>query len=134
MSDLEIWRTDLRGGHKLYNSAKNAGWDPELDTCVQVFERRKLRDLFMKRVADLGGEIMWNMKAKEVKTLPHGRSQVAFENGEIADLDLFVGADGAWSPIRKFILQQRTGSAAGEQRWPAKFTGGKQIPGPVSSM
>ena len=122
MNDVEVWRGTLSGDHKYYNSMKNAGWDAELQTCPRIVERQRLRDLLLSRIKEMGGEISWEKKVREVRSAEHGHVQVEFEDGATTTVDLLVGADGAWSPTRKYVLEQRDKKAA-DKRWPAAYTG-----------
>lgn len=122
MADLDVWRGTLTGNRTYYNSMKNAGWDAELQTCPRIVERRRLRELLLSRIVDLGGQVSWNKKASLVDVADEGRIQVKFEDGETAAMDLLIGSDGAWSPVRKYVLEQKDKDTA-EARWPANYTG-----------
>ena len=122
MEQLQVWRGDFDGNHALYNIMKNQNWDEELESSIQTFERRSLRDMLISRVAELGGEIVWHKKVQKVTAMEHSQPKIFFEDGKTAEVDLLVGADGAWSPVRKFILEARNPKTAAK-RWPATFSG-----------
>lgn len=48
--------------------------------------------------------------------------KVTFADGETSLTDLLIGSDGAWSVVRKFILNQRDAATVGK-RWVPSFTG-----------
>ena len=132
MADLDVWRGNLKGQHRLFNNLKNAGWDAELRTCPRIFERQRLRDSLLRYVLQLGGEIKWDAKVRGVRAREKERPHISLENGETVTVDLLVGADGTWSLVRKFIMEQRNRNAT-EKRWPAPFTGVAGIYGISSS-
>jgi len=119
---LSVWRADLNGRHKFYNNISHAGWDADLQTCPRIVERRRLRDLLLERFSELGGEVIWDKKLKGIVSLDSGRVRIDFTDEETAEVDLLIGADGAWSVVRKYILQQKAAATA-EQRWVPPFTG-----------
>ena len=124
MQRLSIWRGDLEGHHQFYNTSVNAGWAADLKTCPRVFERQPLQNLLLKRVKELGGQVCWGRKIESIDDLRNGGhgSKVRFTDGESTGLDLLIGADGAWSAVRKYILDQRDPTNA-TKRWAPDFTG-----------
>lgn len=123
LGQIDVWRGRLDGSHHFYNSTLNQGWAADLQTCPRAVERHRLQALLLARVQELGGEVLWNKKAQFIKSLDTGRARVTFSDGESAEVDLLIGADGAWSPVRRFILHQRYNNETAEKRWVPKFTG-----------
>ena len=51
--------------------------------------------------------IKWGHKLMSVAAADQNRHQVTFANGNSINLDLLVGADGAWSKVRPFLSDAR---------------------------
>ena len=122
-SRLSLWRGGLDGHHRFCNTHKNQGWDADLQTCPRAVERRRLRNLLVGRFQSLGGSIVWEKKAQDVVSQDTGRVKVTFTDGESREVDLLVGSDGAWSVVRKYILEQRQDSPIAAKRWVPSSTG-----------
>ena len=118
MAEIEVWSGDLKGNHTLWNTLRNQGWDPDLESSVMVFERSRIRDLLLSRVANSGGSVQWHKKVVGVAATEHSRPRLQFNDGDSEEVDLLIGADGAWSPVRRFILGQVKPEDA-KERWPA---------------
>ncbi|KAL0941729.1 salicylate hydroxylase [Colletotrichum truncatum] len=100
-------------------TARNAFWSHDFQTGVMYFERANLQALLVNRVRELGGEVRWSKKAVRFDApSPPGRDQtrVSFADGTHTDVDLLVGADGGYSPVRRHILALRNPNTA-EERW-----------------
>lgn len=122
MQRLSIWRGNLEGHHQFYNTSLNGGWAADLGTCTRVFERQRLQQLLLTRIRELGGQICWGKKIDRIDFANGSHGTVHFTDGESTELDLLIGADGAWSAVRQYILNQRD-PKAGPARWAPKFTG-----------
>lgn len=134
MQRLSIWRGNLEGHHQFYNTSVNAGWAADLGTCTRVFERQRLQNMLLTRVRELGGQVCWGKKIESIEDFRDGcRGTVHFADGESTELDLLIGADGAWSAVRKYILRQRN-PKSGQTRWAPKFTGVAGLYGISSSL
>ena len=135
MQRLSIWRGNLEGHHQFYNTSVNTGWAADLGTCPRIFERQRLQNLLLTRVKELGGQVCWSKKIESIDGLRNGRhgSKVLFTDGESTELDLLIGADGAWSAVRKYILDQRDSRSA-QKRWVPEFTGVAGLYGISSSL
>ena len=122
VSFCSIWRGDLHGKHRWYNTLLNAGWDAQLKTGPRAVERRRLRDMLLARFVELGGEILWERKVDSIAAVDGGPIHLSFAGREAVKVDLLVGSDGAWSAVRKSVLQQRKPSTA-DKCWVPAFTG-----------
>ena len=135
MQRLSIWRGKLEGHHQYYNTSVHTGWAADLGTCPRIFERQRLQHLLLTRVQELGGQVCWGKKIASIDNFwdnGHGR-RVHFTDGESTELDLLIGADGAWSTVRKYILNQRN-PKSGYKRWMPEFTGVAGLYGISSSL
>ncbi|AKN71847.1 FAD-dependent oxidoreductase [Streptomyces sp. PBH53] len=70
------------------------GGGPEID-------RGRLRGLLLDSLAP--GTVQWNHKLTAVAPLGDGTHRLHFADGTTADADLVVGADGAWSAVRRVL-------------------------------
>ncbi|GKT46446.1 FAD-dependent urate hydroxylase [Colletotrichum spaethianum] len=107
----------------------NGFWSHDMQMGAMYFERAGLQSLLVNRVRELGGELRWSKKAVRFEHIAptsksmeeedgHSNSQtrVSFADGTHLDVDLLVGADGGYSPVRRHILNLRDPETA-EQRW-----------------
>ncbi|WYZ37878.1 hypothetical protein EsH8_II_001384 [Colletotrichum jinshuiense] len=106
----------------------NGMWSHDMQMGAMYFERASLQSLLVDRVRELGGEVRWSKKAIRFEPLSssasagtssanhRGQTRVTFADGTHFDVDLLVGADGGYSPVRRHILAQRDPKTA-EQRW-----------------
>lgn len=101
---IQIWRAWKGGAFKWYNQIVNPGWKAELGSNLRVVERRELQGLLLRRVRELGGQVVWGRKVEAVEDLGDGEGvELRFTDGSIVSADLCVGADGIWSAVRKHI-------------------------------
>lgn len=70
------------------------GTRPEVD-------RGELRKMLIDSLP--AGTIHWGHKAARVAVTTHGRPEVEFDNGSSVAADVVVGADGAWSTVRRAL-------------------------------
>lgn len=119
---LSTWKCDSHGAKEMLNTQASAMWSHDLQTGVVYFERWALQSLLLDKVAELGGSVSWDKKAVAFDTLQDGRTAVTFEDGQTVTVDLLVGADGGYSAVRKFILNQKQPATA-EERWLPDFMG-----------
>ncbi|KAJ3523249.1 hypothetical protein NM208_g12523 [Fusarium decemcellulare] len=117
---LTTWSCGYDGGSERLNSQGDAMWSGDLETGVVYFERWALQKLLVERVGELGGEVNWGKKATDFSSLDNGKLSIAFEDGSNVTADLLIGADGGFSSVRKFILNQRNNDTA-ETRWLPDF-------------
>lgn len=83
--------------HFMHTSA--AGDRPEID-------RTQLRDLLLASLP--GGKICWGCKVRRVEEAAGGRWRiVGAEEETIDEVDLVVGADGAWSRVRPLLSREQ---------------------------
>ncbi|KAJ4307815.1 hypothetical protein N0V84_012475 [Fusarium piperis] len=117
---MSTWSCDYDGGVERLNSQGDAMWSGDLQTGVVYFERWALQKLLVEKVKELGGQVNWEKKAVDLTSLDDGTMRVAFDDGTSITSDLVVGADGGYSGVRKFILDQRN-KATAEERWLPDF-------------
>ncbi|MFE2990593.1 FAD-dependent oxidoreductase [Streptomyces sp. NPDC059262] len=68
--------------------------NPEID-------RGQLRDLLLGSLAP--GTVRWGHKLRGAEPLGDGRHRLHFAHGHSTETDLVVGADGAWSRVRRML-------------------------------
>lgn len=113
---MSTWNCGYDGGVERLNTQGDAMWSGDLQTGVVYFERWALQKLLVETVEELGGEVNWEKKAVDFTSLDDGAMRVAFDDGTSIAADLLIGADGGYSVVRKFILNQRNRATA-EERW-----------------
>jgi FAD-dependent urate hydroxylase len=117
---VKIWRAWHGGKHRYCQQLSNPNWQEDLATNLRVVERAGLQRLVLERVEELGGQVVWEKKLSDVKTVTGGGVRLCFAGGEEAVADLVVGADGGWSAVRRHIMS----TAVGEEhvdRWKPTF-------------
>lgn len=92
----EQWRLVGRDGQTLFDAAPPEGsrGRPEID-------RGKLRDLLLGSLNP--GTVRWGHRLDRAEPLGDGRHRLHFTHGVSSDADLVVGADGAWSRVRRIL-------------------------------
>jgi len=92
----EQMRLVARDGRVLFDAAppQNGQGNPEID-------RGQLRDLLLGSLAP--GTVRWGHKLERAEPLGDGRHRLHFAHGLSAETDLVVGADGAWSRVRRML-------------------------------
>lgn len=119
---LTLWNCDYEGLSTMLSRQETAMWSSDLQTGVVYFERHALQSLLVEKVRELGGEVSWEKKAVAFETIEDGKTKVSFADGSDVPVDLLVGADGGYSSVRKFVLDQRDAATA-ESRWLPDFMG-----------
>lgn len=120
---MTTWRCDYAGGcRERLNSQADAMWSSDLQMGVVYFERRALQSLLNDRVRELGGEVLWAKKTAGFDRLTNGQTRVSFTDGSEVYADLLVGADGGFSAVRRFVLEQKDPATAAD-RWLPDFMG-----------
>ncbi|KAF6819302.1 salicylate hydroxylase [Colletotrichum sojae] len=117
--DLALWSSSNSSGTTLthHKTIRNAFWSHDLQLGTTYFERAGLQALLVERVHRLGGEVRWSKKAVTFEPVASGQqTRVTFEDGSHIDVDLLVGADGGYSPVRRHVLALRDSTNA-EERW-----------------
>ncbi|GLX41089.1 monooxygenase [Streptomyces roseochromogenus] len=79
------------------------GIPPEADTTAgnPEIDRVQLRDLLLDSLEP--GTVRWNHKLTRVEPLADGIHRLHFADGTTTDADLVIGADGAWSRVRRLL-------------------------------
>jgi 2-polyprenyl-6-methoxyphenol hydroxylase-like FAD-dependent oxidoreductase len=92
----EQMRLVARDGCILFDAAPppDGQGNPEID-------RGQLRDLLLGSLAP--GTIRWGHKLERAEPLGDGRHRLHFTHGHRTETDLVVGADGAWSRVRRML-------------------------------
>lgn len=81
--------------------------DPD-DTANPEIDRGQLRGLLLDSLAP--GTVRWRTRLTAVRRRPDGRRDLAVDGPggpEVLTADLVVGADGAWSRVRRFLSDAR---------------------------
>ncbi|KAF2811592.1 FAD/NAD(P)-binding domain-containing protein [Mytilinidion resinicola] len=111
------------------NRMQDPTWSTELGTNMRIIERRHLQEILLKKVVELDGEVVWERKLEKVEEVGDtGGVRVLFKGGKGENVSLLVGAEGAWSEVRRAILRRRDESTA-EERWVPDFMGATGIYG-----
>jgi len=92
----EQMRLVTRDGRVLFDAAppQSGQGNPEID-------RGQLRDLLLGSLAP--GTVRWGHKLERAEPLGDGRHRLHFAHGRSTETDLVVGADGAWSRVRRML-------------------------------
>ncbi|GKT86255.1 salicylate hydroxylase [Colletotrichum tofieldiae] len=133
--DLTLWSgpssldRDLDAPLTHLKTMVNGFWSHDMQMGAMYFERAGLQSFLVDRVRELGGEARWSKKAVRFEHLAstsssteeediHNNSQtrVGFADGTHLDVDLLIGADGGYSPVRRHILDLRNPDTS-ERRW-----------------
>ncbi|MFF7725861.1 FAD-dependent oxidoreductase [Streptomyces sp. NPDC008001] len=92
----EQMRLVSRNGLVMFDAAppQDGQGNPEID-------RGQLRDLLLDSLTP--GTVRWGHKLAHAEPLGEGTHRLHFADGSTADADLVVGADGAWSQVRRLL-------------------------------
>lgn len=121
LADLAIWYGGLDGSRERLQRQGNPSWSEELGTGVMFYEWGGLREILLERVVALGGEVQWGREVVGVEARDGGAS-VEFADGGSEVADLVVGADGGFSRVRRFILEEKDSKTAADV-WLPHFEG-----------
>lgn len=64
-------------------------------------QRETLRGLLLDSLAE--GTVRWGKKLTSARPLEDGRHELSFADGTTVTTDMLVGADGAWSRVRRLV-------------------------------
>lgn len=73
----------------------------EGDEAAPEIDRGQLRAMLCEHLEP--GTVRWGHKLRRVTPLAGGAHHLEFANGAVAEADLVIGADGAWSPVRRLL-------------------------------
>ncbi len=91
----ELRMLDKAAAVHLHQPAQEGGGDrPEVD-------RSALKNLLLSSLPE--GTIRWSSKVSNVVVTASGAPTITLANGEVIEVDLVVGADGAWSKVRPVL-------------------------------
>ncbi|GAA2068919.1 NAD(P)/FAD-dependent oxidoreductase [Streptomyces albiaxialis] len=90
------WRLVGKDGTVTFDGAppEDGQGNPEID-------RGQLRALLLDSLAP--GTVRWGQRLESAEPLGGGRHRLRFADGRTAEADLVVGADGAWSRVRRLV-------------------------------
>lgn len=74
--------------------------DPE-DVFAPEIDRGELRDLLLNSLEP--GTVRWNHTLDHIAGRDAGPRRLHFRDGTVVEADLVIGADGAWSKVRKIL-------------------------------
>lgn len=100
-----MWRsaTDPSTPGRRLNALNNPNWNLDIGSGLRVIERAALMKLLVDAVAARGGEVLWDAKVTAVAQTPTG-VEVLLEDGRRRAGALVVGADGAFSRVRRHLV------------------------------
>ncbi|MBK3575917.1 FAD-dependent monooxygenase [Streptomyces sp. MBT65] len=84
-----------RAGRVVFDSAppQDGAGNPEID-------RGQLRTILLDSLA---APVCWGHRLERVEPLGDGRHRLHFAHGDTTEADLVIGADGAWSRVRRLL-------------------------------
>jgi 2-polyprenyl-6-methoxyphenol hydroxylase-like FAD-dependent oxidoreductase len=102
----EAFRRLIRVGHDAKRITDRDGtvlfdWPGSSDDTRPEVDRGELRTMLIASLPT--GMMRWGHKATGVLTAPGRRPQVHFADGSSTTADIVVGADGAWSKVRRCL-------------------------------
>lgn len=76
-------------------------FQPDGDTDRPEIDRGVLRDLLLSALP--ATVVSWNRRLSDIERADDGRWQLLFESGEETTANIVIGADGAWSRVRRAL-------------------------------
>ena len=143
-AQVKMWRQPLFGGDvrkpwKYVNRMISPGRIDEEIGGLMGIERAELQGLLVRQVLSHGGEVEARKKVDEI--VEHERNQdgegpieVRFADGSAVRCALLVGADGAWSAVRKYLFTVPASPVEGkigkvDEAWKPDFSRGTMLYG-----
>jgi 2-polyprenyl-6-methoxyphenol hydroxylase-like FAD-dependent oxidoreductase len=108
---------------------QNPSWSAGLGTNMHIIERRDLQRILLERVRELGEEVTWERKLENMDHVgKDGKGVcVSFRDGKSEVFSILIGADGAWSEVRR-EMEKRSALTA-KDRWVPGLMGATGIYG-----
>jgi hypothetical protein len=79
---------------------------------IPAIGMRRMSRTRLRRLCTRGLEIRWNKKLKDLRMEEAGPVTVSFDDGDTAEADFVVGADGTNSRLREWLVGEEAGKVS----------------------